>query len=82
LAFGEHSSSTTRSSNWSPAAGAGDRPETTAALRSSLEALPVKRWTDAEADAWWDLHASSLAKGHAKDTPMNQLSIEVAQSMT
>lgn len=57
-----------------------DRPASADALHERLEAVPVARWTTADARAWWDQHADAIARAHAAadDTGNATLEIDLA----
>jgi serine/threonine-protein kinase len=50
----------------------GDRPANVAALSAMLDVCPVERWTERDAEAWWDEHLpSSSSLRTVSQTPLN-----------
>jgi serine/threonine-protein kinase len=54
------------------------RPQSSAALRSALEAVPLEPWSEAEKDEWWEQHEASLAKRRARVALAGPRTIELA----
>ncbi len=59
-----------------------DRPASAAALVQRLCALKIDRWTEPQAEAWWETHRGALEERHRRSAISHTRAIEVARHHT